>query len=87
VSVVAKPTIARVTQEDCTALATLFGGGSNPCVRAQAVVVGLGKGRRGPGEHRGGYDSSNSWQEPEGLDIAVLALLLVLLGSEAIVQS
>jgi hypothetical protein len=56
-------------------------------VRAQAVVVGLGKGRRGPGEHRGGYDSSNSWQEPEGLDIAVLALLLVLLGSEAIVQS
>ena len=42
---------------------------------AQSVVISIGKRPRGLGEHRGGYDSSHSWQGPEDLDVAVLALL------------
>ena len=45
---------------------------------AQGVVVSLGKGPRGLSEHRGGYDSSHSWQGLEDLDVAVLASLRVL---------
>jgi hypothetical protein len=41
---------------------------------AQSVVISFGKRPRGLGQHRGGYDSSHSWQ-PEDLDVAVLALL------------
>jgi hypothetical protein len=42
---------------------------------AQSVVISFSKRPRGLGEHRGGYDSSHSWQGPEDLDVAVLALL------------
>jgi hypothetical protein len=42
---------------------------------AQSGVISFGKRPRGLGEHRGGYDSSHSWQGPEDLDVAVLALL------------
>lgn len=42
---------------------------------AQSMVISLSKRPRGLGEHRGGHDSSHSWQGPEDLDVAVLALL------------
>src|SRR6516162_5288220 len=42
---------------------------------AQSAVISFGKRPRGLGEHRGGYDSSHSWQGREDLDVAVLALL------------
>jgi hypothetical protein len=42
---------------------------------AQSVVISFSKRPRGLGEHCGGYDSSHSWQGPEDLDVAVLALL------------
>jgi hypothetical protein len=45
---------------------------------AQSLVISLGKRPRGLSEHRGGYDSSHSWQGPEDLDIAVLALLAII---------
>jgi len=78
-----RPVIERVTQTDIAGvahqdhpvLAAPFGDGRDSCVRAQGVVISLRKGPRGLGEHRGGYDSSHSWQRPEDLDVAVLALL------------
>src|SRR6516164_70441 len=72
---VTQTTIAGVAHQDHPVLAALFGDRRDSCVRAQGVVVSLGKGPRGLGEHRGGYDSSHSWQGPEDLDVAVLALL------------
>src|SRR5215469_12765465 len=82
-----RPVIERVTQTDIAGvahqdhpvLAALFGDRRDSCVRAQGVVVSLRKGPRGLGEHRGGYDSSHSWQGPEDLDVAVLALLAVII--------
>ena len=52
------------------------------------MVISFGKGPRGLGEHRGGYDSSHSWQGPEDIDVAVLALLafIALDGRELIQQ-
>jgi hypothetical protein len=41
---VAEPAVAGVAHEDDTALATLFGYGRDPCMRAQAVVISFGKG-------------------------------------------
>ena len=69
-------------------LATLFGDGGDPCERAQAVVVSLGQGPRSLSEHRGGYDSPNSWQGAEDLDVAVLGLrgILIFGGLEVIEQ-
>src|SRR5215467_4821453 len=80
------PVKERVTQTDIAGvahqyhpvLAALFGDRRDSCVRAQGVVVSLRKGPRGLSEHRGGYDSSHSWQRPEDLDVAVLALLRAL---------
>jgi hypothetical protein len=46
---------------------------------AQSVIISFGERPRGLGEHRGGYDSSHSWQGPEDLDVAVLALRLVVI--------
>src|SRR6516165_4968253 len=70
--------IAGVAHQDHSVLAALFGDRRDSCVRAQGVVVSLDKGPRGLGEHRGGYESSYSWQRPEDLDLAVLALLRAL---------
>jgi hypothetical protein len=55
---------------------------------AQSVVISFSKRPRGLGEHRGGYDSSHSWQRPEDLDVAVLASLpfITLDGRELIEQ-
>src|SRR5215469_13785958 len=81
-----RPVIERVTQTDIAGvahqdhpvLAALFGDRRDSCERAQGVVVSLRKGPRGLSEHRGGYDSSHSWQRSEDLDVAVLALLRAL---------
>ena len=75
---VTQTTIAGVAHQDHSVLAALFGDRRDSCVRAQGVVVSLDKGPRGLGEHRGGYESSYSWQRPEDLDVAVLALLRAL---------
>jgi hypothetical protein len=54
---------------------------------AQSVVISFGKGPRGLGEHRGGYDSSHSWQGPEDLDVAVLAWLpLIVLDCRELIE-
>ncbi len=84
---VTQPAVAGVTHEDHPALATLLGNGRNACVCAQSVVISLSEGRRSFGEHRGGYDSSHSWQRPEDLDVAVLALLAVIvLGGPKLIE-
>src|SRR5215469_15559543 len=91
-----RPVIERVTQTDIAGvahqdhpvLAALFGDRRDSGVSAQGVIVSLDKGPRGLSEHRGGYDSSHSWQGPEDLDVAVLALFraLVLGGLELVEQ-
>src|SRR5215471_7601668 len=83
---VTQTTIARVAHQDHPMLAALLGDRRDSCVRAQGMVVSLSKGPRGLGEHRGGYDSSHSWQGPEDLDVAVLALLRVRRGLELVEQ-
>src|SRR5215469_17871625 len=83
---VTQTTIAGVAHQDHTAFAALFGDWRDSGVSAQGVVVSLSKGPRGLGEHRGGYDSSHSWQRPEDLDVAVLALLRVRRGLELVEQ-
>jgi hypothetical protein len=85
---VTQTTIAGVAHQDHPVLAALFGDRRDSCVSAQGVVVSLRKGPRGLSEHRGGYDSSHSWQGPEDLDVAVLALLraLVRRGLELVEQ-
>ena len=91
-----RPVVERVTQsgitgvahDDRPAFATLLGHRCYPSMSAQSVVISFGKRPRGLGEHRGGNDSSHSWQGPEDLDVAVLALLafIALDGCELIQQ-
>jgi hypothetical protein len=52
------------------------------------MVISFGQRPRGLGEHRGGDDSSHSWQGPEELDVAVRAWLafIALDGRELIQQ-
>src|ERR1700730_10906215 len=74
---ITQPAIAGVAHDDCMAFAALLSYRCYPSMSAQSVVISFGKRPRGLGEHRGGYDSSHSWQGAEDLDVAVLALLAV----------
>src|SRR5690348_13487296 len=71
---VTQPAIAGIAHDHGTTLATLHSYRCYSSMSAQSVIISFGKRPRGLGEHRGGYDSSHSWQRPEDLNVAVRAL-------------
>jgi len=76
---VTHPAIAGVAHHNYTAFAALLSDRCYPSMSTQSLVISFSKRPRGLGEHRGGYDSSYSWQGPEDLDVAVLAWLAIII--------
>src|SRR5215469_10950372 len=76
---VTHPAITGIAHGNYTTFAALLSDGCYPSMSTQSLVISFSKRPRGLGEHRGGYDSSHSWQGPEDLDVAVLALLAVII--------
>jgi len=82
---VAEPLIAGASHEDGPLLSALASHRGNASEGTDGVVVSGCDGPRGLGEHRGGDESSHSWQRTEDDNVAMLAFLrLVLLRGELI---
>jgi hypothetical protein len=63
--------VAGVTHHDLFALPTLVRYWGDPGVSPQGVVVALGQGLSGFGEHRGGNPTAHADQRPEDLSVAI----------------
>ncbi len=70
---IAQTAVTAVASADGQAFAALTGDWRDTAESSQGVIISLGKKLRSFGEHRGGDDSSDSWQRQDDFDVAMLA--------------